>query len=115
MFIARVVGSVVASVKTPSMAGQKLLVVEPLTGDASDPGALKPTGRRFVSVDTVGAGEGDWVLLTQGSSARMTEQTGKLPVDAVIIGIVDQINMAGVTTYRKQPASVPAGAGQRCT
>ena len=51
------------------------------------------TGRTFVAVDMLGAGVGDLVLITQGSSARMTPETKNMPIDAVIIGIVDQVHV----------------------
>ncbi len=93
MFLARVTGSVVATQKVDAMVGQKLLVVEPLRVDEKDQSSLKGTGRTFICVDTVGCGEGEIVLIVQGSSARMTPETGKLPVDAAIIGIVDTVQI----------------------
>ena len=57
------------------------------------------TGRTFVAVDTIGAGEGDFVLITQGSSARLTPETEKLPVDAAIVGIVDNVNVENATIF----------------
>lgn len=93
MFLARVTGSVVATQKVASMKGNKLLVVEPLRVDEKTKDHLRPTGRTFVVVDTVGAGEGEVVLVVQGSSARMTPETRELPVDAVIVGIVDRVNL----------------------
>ena len=51
------------------------------------------TGRSMVAVDTVGAGEGEFVLITQGSSARLTPETKILPVDTVIIGIIDTVHV----------------------
>jgi len=59
------------------------------------------TGRTFVAVDTVGAGEGEFVLITQGSSARLTPETKSLPVDAVIIGIVDTVRVDQESVYSK--------------
>lgn len=97
MFIARVTGSLVSTQKVASMVGQKLLIVEPLRVDETSQKNLKPTGRTFVSVDTVGAGEGEIVLCVQGSSARFTPETKSLPVDAAIIGIVDQVHVGGKT------------------
>jgi ethanolamine utilization protein EutN len=93
MFIARVTGSVVATHKVEAMVGHKLLVVEPYRLDADTRARLVTTGRTFVAVDTVGAGEGEMVLITQGSSARMTPDTKELPIDAVIIGIVDSVHV----------------------
>jgi microcompartment protein CcmK/EutM len=97
MFIARVTGSVVATQKVASMVGRKLLTVESLRADAA--GGLVSSGRSLVVVDTVGAGQGETVLVVQGSSARMTPETEKLPVDAVIIGIVDTVNVENKTVF----------------
>ncbi len=55
-----------------------------------------------MAIDTVGAGEGELVLVTQGSSARLTESTGNVPTDAVIIGIIDAIQMRDQEIYKKQ-------------
>src|ERR671935_762133 len=93
MFLARVTGSVVATHKVASMTGHKLLTVEPLRVDPGQRDRLVSTGRTFVVVDTVGAGQGETVLIVQGSSARMTPETEKLPVDAAIVGIVDTVNV----------------------
>ena len=93
MFLARVTGTVVATQKVRSMTGHKLLVVEPLRVDPANRDRLVGTGRSFVVVDTVGAGLNETVLIVQGSSARLTPETEKLPVDATIIGIVDSVNV----------------------
>ena len=97
MFMARITGSIVSSQKVESMVGQKLLIVEPLRVDEKTRARLKPTGRTFIAVDTVGAGEGEVVLCVQGSSARFTAQTEKLPIDAAIGGIVDQVQVGDAT------------------
>jgi ethanolamine utilization protein EutN len=99
MFLARITGSVVSTQKVATMVGQKLLVVEPLRVDEKDRSKLMPTGRTFVVVDTVGAGEGETVLCVQGSSARYTPETKTLPIDAAIIGIVDQVQIAGKIVF----------------
>ena len=75
------------------MIGHKLLIVEPLRVDPATRDRLVGTARSFVVVDTVGAGLGETVLIVQGSSARLTPETEKLPVDATIIGIVDSVNV----------------------
>lgn len=93
MFIGRITGSVVSSQKVESMVGQKLLIVEPLRVNEKDQSDLTPTGRSFIVVDTVGAGQGEVVLCVQGSSARFTKETKTLPIDAAIIGIVDQVHV----------------------
>ncbi len=93
MFLAKVTGSVVSTQKVRSMVGHKLLIVEPLRVDPATRDRLVGTARSFVVVDTVGAGLGETVLIVQGSSARLTPETEKLPVDATIIGIVDSVNV----------------------
>ena len=101
MFIAKVTGSVVSSQKTETMVGQKLLVVEPYRLESERRQSLVTTGRTFVAVDTVGAGEGEFVLITQGSSARLTPETKNLPVDAVIIGIVDTVHVDQTSVFSR--------------
>jgi ethanolamine utilization protein EutN len=91
MFVAKVTGSIVATQKVDTMVGHKLLVVEPYRLEFAKRRGLITTGRTFVAVDTVGAGEGEFVLITQGSSARATPETKNLPIDCVIIGIVDTV------------------------
>ena len=91
MFLGRITGSLVASHKVESMIGQKLLIIEPLRVNEKDQSDLTPTGRTFIAVDTLGAGQGEIVLCVQGSSARFTPETKELPVDAAVIGIVDQV------------------------
>ena len=93
MFLAKVTGSLVATQKLESMRGHRFVVVEPYRLDAANRTQLATTGRTLVAVDTVGAGEGDFVLITQGSSARLTPETKSLPIDAVIIGIVDRVDV----------------------
>ncbi|MBQ5788756.1 MAG: EutN/CcmL family microcompartment protein, partial [Thermoguttaceae bacterium] len=72
MFIAKVVGSVVATQKTESMRGSKLLMIEPYVIDPKTRDRLITTSRSLIAVDVVGAGQGQYVLVVQGSSARMT-------------------------------------------
>jgi ethanolamine utilization protein EutN len=111
MFLGRVVGHVVATQKDKVLSGQKLFVVEPLNvkyeeGSAKEPSpkpaSLGNTGRAIVCLDVVGCGEGQLVLVVQGSSARMTEPTKNLPADAVIVGIVDSAVFAGKTFYQSR-------------
>ena len=101
MFVAKVTGSVVATQKVDAMVGYKLLVVEPYRLEAKKRNALETTGRTFIAVDMLGAGEGDYVLITQGSSARMTEETRKLPIDTVVVGIVDRVNVEQACVYKR--------------
>src|SRR5687768_10933784 len=104
MFLARVTGNVVATQKDKSLSGQKLLVVEPLNVKYDEattkPASLGNTGRAIVAIDAVGCGEGQLVLVVQGSSARMTEITKNMPADAIVVGIVDTAVFAGKTFYQ---------------
>ena len=92
MFIAKVIGNVVATQKHEKFSGMKLLLVQPYI---SRDYALVPSGSSIVAVDSVGAGIGECVLFTQGSSARLTPATKEAPVDAVIVGIVDTVEVEG--------------------
>ncbi|HZZ29870.1 MAG TPA: EutN/CcmL family microcompartment protein [Pirellulales bacterium] len=105
MFLAKVTGAVVATQKTEAMVGHKLLVVEPYRLESDKRRSLVSTGRTFVAVDTVGAGEGEFVLITQGSSARLTPETKNLPVDAVIIGIVDTVHVDQACVFSREAVS----------
>ena len=89
MQIARVIGDVVTTVKDENLNGLTLLVLQPLDPDG------KPSGRTLVAVDTVDAGVGETVLIVSGSSARMASGMKDCPVDAVIVGIVDEVSTAG--------------------
>ena len=101
MFIARVTGSVVSTQKAESMVGHKLLIVEPYRINDQARDSLVTTGRTFIAVDTLGAGEGDFVLIVQGSSARLMPETTKLPIDAAIIGIIDSVSIEKQTIYNR--------------
>lgn len=95
MQIARIIGSAVATVKDPKLTGLKLLVAQKATPDD------KVYGDPFLVADTVGAGEGELVILVEGSSARKTLKTTDAPVDAVIIGILDSIEVEGRQAFVK--------------
>jgi microcompartment protein CcmK/EutM len=109
MFVAQVTGSVVATQKTAAMTGHKMLVVEPYRLDEKTRDRLVSTGRTFIAVDTLGAGEGQFVLVTQGSSARLTPETKSLPIDAVIIGLVDTVRIEGKEVFSLGQAPRPVG------
>ena len=87
MILAKVVGTVVATLKDERLVSQKLLLVQALdvTG--------KPQGNHWVAVDTVDAGAGETVLIVSGSSARMAADLKDVPVDAAIVGIVDAVEI----------------------
>jgi ethanolamine utilization protein EutN len=97
-----VTGSVVATQKAESMTGHKLLVVEPYRLDEKSREKLVSTGRTFIAVDTLGAGEGQFVLVTQGSSARLTPETKSLPIDAVVIGLIDTVRVEGREVFSRK-------------
>jgi ethanolamine utilization protein EutN len=99
MFLAQVTGVVVSTQKVASITGHKMLLVEPMRVDPQERKSLVGTGRSFVAIDTVGAGQGEMVLIVQGSSARLTPQTEKLPVDTTIIGIVDRVHVNHQTIF----------------
>ena len=101
MFVAKVTGAVVSTQKVESIVGYKLLVVEPYRLDNKTRKKLTTTGRTFIAVDTLGAGEGDYVLITQGSSARLTEETRDLPIDTVVVGIVDNVHVDNHNVYER--------------
>jgi ethanolamine utilization protein EutN len=99
MFLARVEGSVVATKKDASMSGRKLLLLRPQLVDEKDPSKFRPGMNTIVAVDSVGAGIGELVLFCQGSSARLAPNLKDAPVDAVIIGIVDTVDVLGKQVY----------------
>jgi ethanolamine utilization protein EutN len=99
MFLAKVEGSVVATKKDASMNGRKLLLLRPQLVDEKDPTKFRPGANTIVAVDSVGAGVGEMVLFCQGSSARLAPNLKDAPVDAVIIGIVDCVDVFGKEIY----------------
>src|ERR1041385_3131107 len=99
MFLAKVEGSVVATKKDPSMSGRKLLLRRPQLVDEKDPTKFRPGQNTIVAVDSVGAGLGEMVLFCQGSSARLAAGLKDAPVDAVVIGIVDTVDVLGKEIY----------------
>lgn len=97
MFIAKVIGNVVSTQKIAKFRGMKLLLIQPYINRE---GKLQISGSSVVAVDGVGAGVGECVLFTQGSSARLTPATKDAPVDAVIVGIVDTIEVDGAAVAK---------------
>jgi microcompartment protein CcmK/EutM len=88
MLIARVVGDITATCKHPTHEGKKILLVQPLDLDGSD------RGNPVVAVDSVNAGTGDRVLLVQDGFAAFTSVGHKsAPLDAAVIGVIDQIEL----------------------
>jgi microcompartment protein CcmK/EutM len=95
MRVARVVGRAVSTIKEPSLVGQKLLLVR----DTDETGQF--TGPVFIAVDVVGAGTGELVLVADGSAARHCGTTAGQPIDAVIMGILDSLEVDGTVTFQK--------------
>src|SRR5580765_6151827 len=99
MFLAKVEGSIVATKKDPSMNGRKLLLLRPQLVDDKDPTKFRSGANTIIAVDSVGAGIGELVMFCQGSSARLAPNLKEAPVDAVIIGIVDAVDVLGKEIY----------------
>jgi microcompartment protein CcmK/EutM len=95
MLIARVIGTTVSTIKDEKLQGKKLLIVR----QTDERGA--PSGKPFVAIDTVDAGVGDLVLTAAGSSARQTNITKDTPVDAVIMAVIDTLEVEGEMTFVK--------------
>jgi microcompartment protein CcmK/EutM len=96
VLLARVLGTVVSTRKDRGLLGLKLLLTREL--DAG----FQATGNYVVAADAVGAGVEEVVLLAQGSSARLTEVSREKPVDAVVVGIVDEVEIQGGGGYLKR-------------
>ena len=105
MFLAKVEGAIVATKKDANMTGRKLLLLRPQLVDDKDPTKFKPGSNTIVAVDSVGAGEGEMVLFCQGSSARLAGGLREAPVDAVIIGIVDTVDVLGREMFNARQAN----------
>jgi len=95
MQLCKVVGTVVATRKEPTMDGLTLLVARQVDTEGREAGGF------VVAADAVGAGPGEYVLVAAGSSARQTTATNNRPVDAVVMAIVDTWELDGQTKYKK--------------
>jgi ethanolamine utilization protein EutN len=105
MFLAKVEGAVVSTKKDASMSGRKLLVLRPQLVDDKDPTKFRPGTNTVIAVDSVGAGVGELVIFCQGSSARLAPNLKDAPVDAVVIGIVDTVDVLGKEIYSARTQS----------
>lgn len=94
MELGKVAGQVVATVRAPQLPNNSLLLVDIL--DSSG----EPTGKRHVALDPIGAGEGEWVILVRGSSARKVCGP-ESALDLAIVGIVDQVSCRAKSLYKK--------------
>jgi len=89
MFLGRVIGNVVCTMKDPTLVGQKLLIVQPLDRKG------RGNGRPIVALDAVGAGAGEMIYWCRGKEASFPFLPSELPADATIVGIVDSVNIPG--------------------
>ena len=99
MYLAKVIGQVVSTKKESPLQGVRLLILRPMLVDEEDPSQLKPGKNTIVAVDKLGAGNGQMVLLVQGSSARQCEGMKSIPVDAAVAGIVDSVRVGASSPY----------------
>lgn len=96
MLLIKIVGSLIATRKDEKLLGGKFLIGKEIELD----GTL--TESYHVAYDTVGAGDGEIVVIVRGSGARMTPLTQDMPVDSAIIAIVDEIEVGGQVVWRKE-------------
>ena len=89
MFLGRVIGNVVCTVKNRSLEGQRLLIVQPLDRRGRD------KGRPLVALDSVGAGAGETIYWCRGREASYSFLPNETPTEATIVGIVDRVNIPG--------------------
>ena len=99
MIFAKVIGTVVSTSKDPNLEGKKLLLCKEVDHTG------KPLNSYHVAVDAVQAGEGNFVLISYGSSARMTELTKNAPIDAVIMAIIDEVQITDPAKRSEQGTS----------
>lgn len=83
MIIGKVVGSLFSTRKSEKLVGNKFMIVEPVE-------SMRNTGSRMVAIDIIGAGIGEYVLVAQGSAARIGCDMADAPIDAAIVGIIDE-------------------------
>lgn len=106
MQLARVCGQVISTKKAEKLMGFKILVCQPI-----DMVTFEEKGAPFVSIDSVGAGEGELVMCVSGSSSRQTMLTDAKPVDNAIVAIIDSVDILGERCFDKaDPEIKPAAA-----
>ena len=92
MFLARVTGRVVSTMKTPGLDAVTLLLVQPLNAQ------LEPAGRTLVAADAIGAGAGEVVYCCKGKEASFPFLPREVPTETSVVAIVDEISREGITT-----------------
>ena len=96
MIIAKIVGTAVASAKHDALHSSKILLASPANV------AGEVIGDPFLAVDLIGSGEGELVMVSRGSSARLASEHKDSPVDAAVVGIIDTLHYDGKTSFRKE-------------
>ncbi|HEY9811133.1 MAG TPA: EutN/CcmL family microcompartment protein [Halomicronema sp.] len=96
MQLARVRGTIVSTQKEPTLRGVKLLLLQLLDEEG------QPLPGYEVAADSVGAGIDEWVLVTRGSAARQSNESGNRPLDALVVGIVDTVSVDNRLLYSKK-------------
>ena len=91
MFLGRVAGCVVSTVKDPALTSCRLLVVQPLTAEG------EPTGKPFVALDSTGSGAGELIYWCRGKESSFPFLPDEVPTDATIVGVVDSIHLKAKT------------------
>jgi ethanolamine utilization protein EutN len=99
MIIAKVLGTVVATIKDPGFEGKKLVIVH---AHVLKDGQLVPGNTMLIANDDLGAREGDIVAVSQGSSARMAPSMKNTATDAVVIALIDRIDANGQVVFKKE-------------
>lgn len=95
MFLGRVLGTLVSTIKYTGLEGVKLQIVQPLNHK------LEPSADPLVAVDAMQSGQGELVFLEDGREAAMTLPVLFVPVDAAVVGIVDMVNTVDGTDWKK--------------
>src|ERR1017187_2862151 len=108
MYLGRVVGCVWATVKDPSLVGQRLLVIQPMTPD------LRDSGKRLICLDATGAGAGEPIHCVKEKEASCPFLPSEVAADTAVVGIVDSIHLAkpAVPVEALPPAALPGGSAR---
>jgi ethanolamine utilization protein EutN len=98
MFLGRIVGRVVSTMKDPSLEGRKILVVQPIDPNGKD------HGEKILALDSVGAGSGEVVYFCRGREASFPWSPDEIPTDRTIVGIIDRIDLHSQRTAAEDSA-----------
>ncbi|MFQ5664317.1 MAG: EutN/CcmL family microcompartment protein [Terriglobia bacterium] len=95
MYLGKVIGNVVCTVKTPVLDGKTILIVQPLDRHG------RPTGKPIIALDSVGAGAGETVYWCRGREASVPWYPTRVPTETTIVAIVDRVDVPGATAGKK--------------